>query len=57
VQSIDVTEQAYPDRWKTLEVDLSSLAGQSGTLVVCGRFVKGGENQTVTFWKTLEVVL
>jgi outer membrane protein assembly factor BamB len=57
VQSIDVNEQAYPDRWKTLEVDLSSLAGQSGTLVVCGRFVKGGENQTVTFWKTLEVVL
>lgn len=57
VQAIDVTEQAYPDRWKTLEFDLSSLAGQSGTLVVCGRFVKGGENQTVTFWKTLELVL
>ena len=57
VQAIDVTEQAYPDRWKTLEVDLSSLAGQSGTLVVCGRFVKGGGDQTVTFWKTLEVVL
>jgi outer membrane protein assembly factor BamB len=57
VQVIDVTDQAFPDRWKTLEVDLSSLAGQSGTLVVCGRFVSGGGNQTVTFWKSVELVL
>jgi hypothetical protein len=57
VQAIEVTDQAYPDRWKSLEFDLSSLAGQSGTLVVCGRFVSGGGNQTVTFWKSVELVL
>ncbi|HZL91067.1 MAG TPA: PQQ-binding-like beta-propeller repeat protein [Pirellulaceae bacterium] len=57
VQAIDVTDQAYKDRWKTLEVDLSSLAGQRGTLVVCGRFVSGDGNQTVTFWKSVELVL
>jgi outer membrane protein assembly factor BamB len=57
VQAIDVTDQAYPDRWKTIEVDLSSLTGQSGTLVVCGRFVSGGGNQTVIFWKSMELVL
>jgi hypothetical protein len=57
VQAIEITDQAYPDHWKTLEVDLSGLAGQSGTLVVCGRFVSGGGNQTVTFWKSVELLL
>ena len=56
VKAIDVTDEAFKDRWKTLEVDLSSLAGQSGTLVVSGIFVKGGGNQTVTFWKSAELL-
>lgn len=56
VQAVDITDQAYPERWKTLEVDLSSLGGKAGTLVVSGRFVSGGGDQTVTFWKSLELL-
>ena len=57
VQTVDISDQTHPDRWKTIEVDLSSLAGTSGMLVVSGRFVSGGGNETVTFWKAAELVL
>jgi outer membrane protein assembly factor BamB len=55
LHAVDIIDQTHPDRWKMIEVDLSSLAGQSGMLVVSGRFVSGGD-QTATYWKALEVV-
>ena len=55
LHAVDITDAAHPDRYKQLEVDLSSVAGQSGNLVVQAQFVSTGD-ATALFWKALEVV-
>jgi outer membrane protein assembly factor BamB len=55
LHAVDITDKTHPDRYKQLEIDLSPVAGQSGTLVVQAQFVSTGD-ATALFWKALEVV-
>jgi hypothetical protein len=55
LHQVDITDATYPDRYKQLEVDLSSVSGQCGNLVVQAQFVSTGD-ATALFWKALEVV-
>jgi len=52
----EFTAQSDPQHWKSVEIDLSSAAGQSGWLVIEGSFKRGGDYVEV-FWKKLEIVL
>jgi outer membrane protein assembly factor BamB len=54
VQDIDVKDETHPDRWKNIEIDLSSAAGQQGWLTISA--VHTGGNPTPLYWKTLEEV-
>jgi hypothetical protein len=55
LHAVDITDKTHPDRYKQLEIDMSPVAGQSGTLVVQAQFVSTGD-ATALFWKALEVV-
>lgn len=55
VHTHEFTAQSDPQHWKSLEIDLSPVAGQSGWLVIEGRFKQGGE-YTAIFWKKIEIV-
>ncbi len=55
LHTVDITDATYPDRYKQLEIDLSPVAGQSGTLVVQAQFVSTGDASAL-FWKALEIL-
>ena len=52
----EFTAQSDPQHWKSVEIDLSTAAGQNGWLVIEGNF-KGGGKYVEVFWKKLEIVL
>ncbi|MCY2991946.1 MAG: PQQ-binding-like beta-propeller repeat protein [Planctomycetota bacterium] len=55
VFSKEVTATADPQPWKTLEVDLTGQAGQSGWLTIEAHFLRNGDHADL-FWDTLELV-
>jgi hypothetical protein len=55
VFSKEVTAKADPQPWKTLEVDLTAQAGQSGWLTIEAHFLRNGDHADL-FWDTLELV-
>jgi hypothetical protein len=55
LQAVNLTDATHPDRYKQLEIDLSSVAGQTGTLVVQAQFVSTGD-ATALFFKALEIL-
>lgn len=55
LHAVNITDATHPDRYKQLEIDLSPVAGQSGTLVVQAQFVSTGDASAL-FWKALEVL-
>jgi hypothetical protein len=55
VFSKDLTAAADSQPWKTIEVDLSSHAGQTAWLTVEAHFLRGGD-QVNLYWETLELV-
>jgi hypothetical protein len=54
VWSQDFGKQHNPQQWKDLEIDLTKIAGKSGSLVVRGDLTVGGEMST--WWKKIELV-
>lgn len=55
VHTHDFTAQSDPQHWKSVEIDLSPVAGQTGWLVVEGKFMQGGDHAAI-FWKKIEIV-
>lgn len=55
VHTHEFTAQSDPQHWKSVEIDLSPVAGQSGWLVVEGKFKQGGDHAAI-FWKRIEIV-
>jgi len=55
VHTHEFTAQSDPQHWKSVEIDLSPVTGQSGWLVVEGKFKQGGDHAAI-FWKRIEIV-
>lgn len=55
VHTQEFTAQSDPQHWKSVEIDISPVAGQSGWLVVEGKFKHGGDHAAI-FWKKIEIV-
>jgi outer membrane protein assembly factor BamB len=54
--SQDFSKDQAPQVWRDLEVDLTSLAGQKGTLLVRADFTTATGGEMSTWWKRLEIV-
>ena len=49
----EIKDETHKDRWKTLEIDLTPAAGQSGWLTIDARSQNGDH---ALWWKEAEVV-
>ncbi len=55
VMRAEITNQTHATPWKSIEVDLQNMAGESGWLSVHARFYNGN-NPVLVAWKTMDVV-
>lgn len=55
VTTKEITAAAFPQPWKTIEIDLSGQAGQNAWLTIEAQFLRGGA-QADLFWDGLEIV-
>lgn len=55
IKSVEINDQTFPDRWKTIEIELADFAGQTGWLSLEAHHVGGGDG-VLTYWKSIELV-
>jgi outer membrane protein assembly factor BamB len=53
----EINPQTQPQPWKTWEIDLTPVAGQTGRLRIKGKLIKNPDDNRRTYWKEVRISL